>query len=65
MAKYRHALIILFIMALPATTAAQPSETDLDLQTAVTGLIIHSDVKTVFAEKAFEVAPRLTGKGQR
>lgn len=53
----RIALPVLLCIILPSTTVAQ-DHPEADLQTAVTGLIIHSDVKTAFAEKAFEVALR-------
>lgn len=62
MATFRRTVMILVFIILPSMAIAQPSTTvdydNLDVQAAVTGLIIHSDVKTVFAEKVFEVALR-------
>ncbi|MDE2848187.1 MAG: hypothetical protein OXO51_15905 [Gemmatimonadota bacterium] len=55
MAKFRRTVLVFSLIILPSTAVAQD---DLDLRTAVTVLIIHSDVKTAFAEKAFEVALR-------
>ena len=71
MATFRCTVLILIFIILPSetiaqtpATAEQPSTTvdydDLDVQAAVTGLIIHSDLKTDYAEKIFEtVLPKL------
>ena len=60
--RSRITLPILICIVLLSWAAAKPPEAaaqdNLNVQTAITGLIIHSDVKTNFAEKAFEVALR-------
>ena len=50
MATFRRTVLILMFIVLPSTTIAQGV---LDFRTAVTRLIIHSDVKTVYAENIF------------
>jgi len=57
MSTFRRTVLIVFLIVLPSTTIAQPSATaawsDLDLRTAVNGLIIHSDAKAGYAVKIF------------